>query len=136
MSACVFTCVCFVVLVCMCVCMGQPSRTATGWRRPIGCHIFIGNFPQKSPSISGALLQKMTCNSSHPMGLRHSVFSPTHECVRVCTFVCVCVCARAGVCVCVCARVRERARACVCGDGCVYVFVYVCMCVCVREIQS
>ena len=45
--------VCCSVLQCVAVCCSVLHLRATGWRRIIGCLIFIGQFSRKSPRIGG-----------------------------------------------------------------------------------
>jgi len=50
------------------------SLHTSSFQRPIGCHILIGHFPQKSRIISGSFAER-DLQLRHPMHLRHTVSS-------------------------------------------------------------
>jgi len=60
--------------------------SATGWRRPIGCLIFIGHFPQKSPTISCSCVERYL-QLRHPVHLRHPVLWLTRSPIKSSYFI-------------------------------------------------
>jgi len=59
---------------------------AWGWRRPIGCLIFIGHFPQKSPVIRGFFAK-----NDLQLKASYGSLQPCTKHIDPCVCVCVCV---------------------------------------------
>jgi len=98
--------VCVSVSVNFYLCLLLPvSASATGWRRPIGCLIFIGHFLQKRPMISGSfaerdLQHKASYASSPPCaekargetGRCRNRYRESNRSNRQYIFICICMC--------------------------------------------
>ena len=80
----------------MCVYRCKYTQSYTGWQRLIGCLVFIGHFPQKSPIISGSFakhyLQLKVFYGSSPPCANNGIVENLHivTCTRVYTHRLIC----------------------------------------------